>query len=101
MAFTWLIFSSSHFAGKCSTDLEEEVGVIAIAVGHALDDLDAVVDAFDDARVHRPADPAEDAAPVGTQALGEVHQGRDAAFPGMAQPLRPGAPPGPCGRYRP
>src|SRR3546814_11836687 len=87
---------STLFRATC---LEEEVGVIAVAVGDALDDLDPVVDAFDQAGVHWPAHPAEDSAPVGPQALGEVHQRRDAALPCVAQPLRPGAAPRP-GRGR-
>src|SRR5690606_9615635 len=38
-------FGSSPNSGERGPDLEEEVGVIAEAVGHALDDLDLVVDA--------------------------------------------------------
>ena len=44
---------SSRFAGKGILDLQEEIGCIPKSVGHALDDLDAVVDAFEDRRVHR------------------------------------------------
>jgi hypothetical protein len=39
---------SSRFAGKRILDFQEEVGCVAKSVGHALDDLDAVVDAFQD-----------------------------------------------------
>ncbi len=35
---------SSRNTGEGSSDLEKEVGVVAEAIGHALDDLDAVVD---------------------------------------------------------
>src|SRR5690606_14583067 len=94
-----VFYGSSPNSGERRPDLEEEVGVIAVAIGGPLDDLDPVVDAFDQTGVHRPADPAEDAAPVRAQALGEVHQGRDAALPGVAQPLVPSAAPAP-GRGR-
>ena len=43
---------SSPNSGECGSDLEEEVGVVAVAVGDALDDLDPVVDALDQAGVH-------------------------------------------------
>ena len=36
--------------GKGGADLQEEAGVIPVAVGHPLDDLDLVVDALDRAR---------------------------------------------------
>src|SRR5690606_287096 len=42
---------SSRFTGERGSDFEEEVVGVAVAVGHALDDLDAVVDAFEDAGI--------------------------------------------------
>ena len=41
---------SSPNSGEGGADLEEEVGIIAEAVGNALDDLDLVVDALDQFR---------------------------------------------------
>lgn len=41
-------FASSHLPGSASLDLQEEIGCVSKAVGHALDDLDAVIDAFED-----------------------------------------------------
>ncbi|MNT05889.1 hypothetical protein D3C72_1405340 [compost metagenome] len=46
--------------------------------------------------MHRPAHPAQDAPPVARQPLGEAHQGLDAAFPGLCQPLFPRPPPRPA-----
>ena len=55
---------SSPNSGKRSTDLEEEVGVVAEAVGHALDALDQVGS-------ERPAAMGEDARHIGFQVSGE------------------------------
>ena len=44
-------FGSSGSSGERISDLEEEVGVVAKAIGHSLDDLDLVVDALEQARV--------------------------------------------------
>jgi hypothetical protein len=43
-----------------SGDAEEEIGVIAEPVGHALDDLDLVVDALDQISAQRSAAVRED-----------------------------------------
>src|SRR5262249_46749873 len=48
-------FGSSRKSGEGSADLEEEVGIIAEAVGHPLEDLDLVVDPLEQAGVQRPA----------------------------------------------
>src|SRR6185437_7728170 len=88
---------SSPKSGEGSADLEEEVGVIAVAIGDALDDLDPVVDAFEQAGMHGPTHPTEDSAPVGSQAFGEVHQRRDFAFVGLRVPLPPCLAPAPGG----
>ena len=45
------VFGSSRMSGERGPDLEEEMVGIAVAVGDALDDLDAVVDAFERACV--------------------------------------------------
>ena len=55
---------SSGNTGKRRADLEEEVRVIAIAIGHALQDFDLVVAAFEDAGGEREAAVIEDAVEV-------------------------------------
>jgi hypothetical protein len=72
-------------------DLEEEVGIVAEAVGHALDDLDLVFDAFDEIGAERPAAVGQDAWQIGSQALGEAYQRWDATAGGLALPAMPGA----------
>src|SRR5512146_2955465 len=44
---------STRNSGKCRADLEEEVGIVAIAVGHALQDLDLVVHTLEQPGVER------------------------------------------------
>ena len=46
---------SSRITGESRTDLEEEVIIVSEAVGHPLDDLDFVVDAFQQAGIQVPA----------------------------------------------
>src|SRR5690606_24155486 len=46
-----LFIGSSLITGEGCADLQEEVLLIAVPVGPALDDLDRVVDAFDDAGI--------------------------------------------------
>jgi hypothetical protein len=52
---------SSPNSGERGPDLEEEVGVVAEAIGHSLDDLDLVVDALDQVGAERPAAVGQDA----------------------------------------
>src|SRR6185312_16444041 len=65
---------SSRITGEGGLDLHEEVIAVAVTVGHALDDLDLVVDAFELSGMHRPAHPADDAAPVAAEAAGKLDQ---------------------------
>jgi transposase len=58
---------SSRNTGKCRSDLEEEVGVVAVAVGHALEDFDLVVDAFDEAGVEGIPTVTDDPGHVGRE----------------------------------
>lgn len=53
MLVTRGFFGSSKNTGKGGADLEEEVPLIAVSIGAALDDLDGVVDAFDDGGVQK------------------------------------------------
>jgi hypothetical protein len=64
-------FGSSPISGERRSDLEEEIGVIAVALGHALDDLDLVVDALDEVGAERPSAVREDAGQIATGAAGE------------------------------
>ena len=60
-----LLKDSSRILGKGGSDFEEEVLLVAEAVGHALDDLDAVVDALKQAGVQRMAAVGEYPAQIG------------------------------------
>lgn len=55
---------SSRISGECCLDLEEEVLNVTVAVSHALDDLDTVVDPFELARMHGPTHSRQNAWPV-------------------------------------
>ena len=44
-------FGSSKMSGEGGADFEEEVSFVAVSIGHALDDLDSVVDPFEHAGV--------------------------------------------------
>lgn len=55
------IFGSSHISGEGGTDFQEEVVGVPEAAGHAFDDLDAVVDAFEHAGMQRVATMGQDA----------------------------------------
>jgi thiol-disulfide isomerase/thioredoxin len=52
---------SSPISGERCPDLEEEIGIIAVAVGHTFDDLDLVVDALDQVGSQRPLAVRQDA----------------------------------------
>lgn len=80
---------SSGITGKRCADFEEEVGVVAVAVGHALQDLDLVVHALQHARVQRPAAVGEDAGQVGFEPLREAHQRCQPALDGALVPPVP------------
>ena len=56
---------SSLNTGEGCADFQEEVFLVAIAVGAALDDLDGVVDALDDARVEPMSAAGNDSMQVG------------------------------------
>ncbi len=71
-----LFFCSSPITGESGSDFEADVFVVSESVGHALDDLDLVVDALEQARVERPAAIGEDAGEIGLETIGESDQGR-------------------------
>lgn len=61
---TGLFYGSSRITGKDALDLHEKEFAIPITVRHPLDDLYSIVYSFQLTRVHRPANPADDAPPV-------------------------------------
>jgi transposase len=80
---------SSPNSGEGGPDSEEEVSIIAVPVGHALDHLDGVVDAFDDVGTKWPAAVRQDSREIGLQAPGERLKRSDAAAHCAAVPLAP------------
>lgn len=83
------IFGSSRITGERGANLEEEVFVVAVPVSSTLDDLDGVVDAFNDAGIEWMAAASHDAVPVALQTLGELLQGRDPTLLSLLEPLFP------------
>src|SRR5690606_18272873 len=83
---------SSHFPGERGLDFQEEVARVAKSIGHALDDLDAVVHSLDEAGVHWKARAGEDAPGVSAQVAGKALQRRQATGPRMSQPRSPAPP---------
>src|SRR5690606_42012327 len=79
---TGLFLGSSRFTGERGSDFEEEVVGVAVAVGHALDDLDAVVDAFEDAGIKAVTGAGDDAVSVLFQPASKGDNRRDAAVVG-------------------
>ena len=59
-----VFFGSSRITGKDALDLHEKEFAIPVTVRHPLDDLYSIVYSFQLPRVHRPANPADDAPPV-------------------------------------
>ena len=85
------ILSSSHFAGKCSTDLEEEVVRVAVSIGHPLNDFDPVVHALQHAGVQPVEGTGNDTLHIWLQLLGKSYQSINSATEGHAGPFPPGA----------
>lgn len=71
-------------------DLQEELGVVAVAVGHTFDDLDLVVDALAQVGSQRPAAVGQDAGQVGLKPAHEHPQRLQAAAQGSSLPSSPG-----------
>ena len=88
---------SSRVTGKGGFDLEEEVVAVPVVIGHALDDLDTVVHAFQHAGVEPIDGAGDDALGVGLQARGEADQRREAACLSHVEPSCPTPPGGPLG----
>lgn len=60
-----MMFGSSPKSGEGCTDFEEEIGVVSVSVGDALDDLDLVVDSLDQIRSKGPSAMSQDAWQIG------------------------------------
>src|SRR5207244_12432622 len=82
---------SSPNSGECCPNLEEEVIVVAKAIGHALDDLDLVVDTLEQAGIERIAAVGQYTGQVQAQSPGKRLQRGDAATDRAARPARPEA----------
>jgi hypothetical protein len=67
--------------------LRKKEGVFAEAVGHVFDELDLVVDVFDEVNDGRETAESEDAFGAGAQPKGEVQQRPDAAAQGFEIPV--------------
>lgn len=80
---------SSQNTGEGCADLQEEVLLISVAVGSALDVLDGVVDAFDDAGIERVSTARQDPVQIGFEPLCEQGQGSDSATLGLFEPAIP------------
>lgn len=59
----------SRITGERGADLEEEIFLVAVPVSATLDDLDGVVDPFDNAGIERMTAARQDAMPVALQTL--------------------------------
>lgn len=68
------IFGSSSYSGEGIFDFEEEVFGVSVSVCHAFDDLDLVVDAFEDAGIEGEPSGGEDPPEVGFELAGEGDQ---------------------------
>src|SRR5437016_14588963 len=82
---------SSPNSGECCPNLEEEVIVVAKAIGHALDDLDIVVDVLEHAGIERIAAVGQYTGQVQAQTPGKRLQRGDAAADRAAIPVGPEA----------
>lgn len=71
---------------KRGHDLQEEVAIVSIPIAHALEDLDLVVDALEQAGVERVATVGEDAGQPLLELAGESLQGFNAATDGTLVP---------------
>ena len=80
---------SSSISGEGVADSEKEVVVISEAVGHALDDFNLVVDAFDEAGPDGVCAVGQNAGDIGLQVPCELLECRDSAVDGAPIPLAP------------
>ncbi|KAG1269975.1 hypothetical protein G6F66_013912 [Rhizopus arrhizus] len=82
-------FGSSPNSGEGCADLEEEVGIVPVSVGYALDDLDLVVDPLDQVRPQRPSAVGHNAWQIGLQAMDKGPQGLKATAQSALSPALP------------
>ena len=80
---------SSPNSGESCSDFEEEVVVVAEAVGDAFDDFDFVVDALDEIGAERVFAVGEDSWDVRFEPSGEAFERLDAGAHGAVVPLLP------------
>jgi hypothetical protein len=80
---------SSLFTGEGRLDLQKEIGRVTKAVGHALDDLDAVIHALKDTGVHGVDRRGQNAAQVFPKPFGETDDRFKLTFQRHAIPTAP------------
>ena len=83
---------SSRNTGKRRTDVEEEVGVVAVAVGHPLEDFDLIVDAFEQPGVERIAAVIDHPVDQFGEVLRKGPERANATAAGTSVPVLPEAP---------
>src|SRR5690554_5715939 len=83
---------SSHFTGKRRFDLQEEVVVVPVAIGHPLDDLDLVVHPLQHTGVYPVARTGDNPFYIACQASRKLLHWRKSATHGQMQPLPPASP---------
>ena len=93
----WKRKGSSRITGKSGFDLQEKVVAVPVAIGHALDDLDAVVHALQHAGVEAIGGTGDDALGIGLQKPSEADQRRQATRLSHVEPSCPTPPGGPLG----
>jgi hypothetical protein len=74
-----LFFGSSGNSGERGSDLEEEIVIVPKPECHPFDDLDFVVDAFQEAGMQRPATVRQDTVESLLEVACEPLQGLDTA----------------------
>src|ERR1051325_8617187 len=91
VAATSIKRGSSRNTGKCGANAQEEVRVIPVAVRHALEDFDFVVDPFDEGGAQGMAAVVEDAVEIRGEVPSKSLQGLEAAPHRPAVPMPPEA----------
>lgn len=70
---------SSRFTGKGGFDLQEEVAVVPVAIGHPLDHFDPIIHPFQHTGVEPMCGAGDDILQKGPQLFSELHQRLDSA----------------------
>ena len=79
-------FGCSLNSGEGRPDFQEEVRIVSVSVGDALDDLDLVIDAFHQVRPERPPAVGQDAREIRLQTADKDAQRLQPASQGTMLP---------------